>query len=228
MWTTPGWPRRPLVCFGRRVTLIGIVRARWRRAVVADPGAARGEDLHTAVQALEAAAGQFEDVLRAEIGQALKTSVFTRLRSGVCPRPEAARELVRTVRSALGEVRSGVAGAFVQAAWTVRGGEDAQRMVDLLSRRSSDAVFEQMPAVLRQRRGESAGEPWADRVAHAFGYRAWHDWEVSLTQASFGDGSTEESRTVTARFNLVEALSTGERRPASSARPPVDRPRVRT
>ncbi|MCQ8834837.1 hypothetical protein NQU54_38705 [Streptomyces samsunensis] len=62
---------------------------------------------------------------------------------------------------------------------------------------------------------EKAGEPWADRVAHTFDYRAWHDWEISLTHASFGDGSTEKFRKVTARSNPLESLSTGERRLAT-------------
>ncbi|MFE0043691.1 SbcC/MukB-like Walker B domain-containing protein [Streptomyces albireticuli] len=204
-----------LVRFDRQVTLISIENTDWRRAVVADPGAARGEDLHTAVQALEATAGQLEDDLRADIKQTLKTSLFTRLRSDVRLRREAAQELVRKIRSTLSEVRTGVAGVGVQVAWTVREDEDAQRMVDLISQPPSDAVFEQMYAVLRQRMDEKAGEPWADRVAHTFDYRAWHDWEISLTHASFGDGSTEKFRKVTARSNPLEALSTGERRLAT-------------
>ncbi|UVN53061.1 hypothetical protein [Streptomyces albus] len=115
--------------------MISIENTDWRRAVVADPGAARGEDLHTAVQALEATAGQLEDDLRADIKQTLKTSLFTRLRSDVRLRREAAQELVRKIRSTLSEVRTGVAGVGVQVEWTVREDEDAQRMVELISQR---------------------------------------------------------------------------------------------
>ncbi|MDT0382128.1 SbcC/MukB-like Walker B domain-containing protein [Streptomyces sp. DSM 42041] len=204
-----------LARFDRQVTLVSIEDTDWRRAIVADPGAARGEDLHAAVEALNATAGQLEDDLRADIKQTLKTSLFTRLRSDVRLRREAAQELVRKIRSTLSGVRTGVAGVGVQVAWTVREDEDAQRMVDLISQPPSDAVFEQMYAVLRQRMDEKAGEPWAERVAHTFDYRAWHDWEISLTHASFGDGSAEKFRKVTARSNPLEALSTGERRLAT-------------
>lgn len=204
-----------LARFDRQVTLVGIEDTDWRRAVVADPGAARGEDLHTAVQALQDTAAQLEEDLRADIKKTLKTSLFTRLRSDVRLRREAAQELVRKIRTTLKTVRTGVAGVGVQVAWTVREDEDAQRMVDLISQPPSDAVFEQMYVVLRQRMDEKAGEPWAERVAHTFDYRAWHDWEISLTHASFGDGTTETFRKVTARSNPLESLSTGERRLAT-------------
>jgi hypothetical protein len=204
-----------LARFDRQVTLVGIEDTDWRRAVVADPGAARGEDLHTAVEALQATATQLAEDLRADIKQALKTSLFTRLRSDVRLRREAAQELVRKIRTTLKEVRTGVAGVGVQVDWAVRKDDDAQRMVDLISQPPSDAVFEQMYAVLRQRMDEKAGEPWAERVAHTFDYRAWHDWDISLTHASFGDGTSEKFRTVTARSNPLESLSTGERRLAT-------------
>lgn len=204
-----------LARFDKQVTLISIEGTEWRRAVVAEPDATRGDDLHLAVEALHATAAQLEEDLREDVKRTLKTSMFTQLRRDIQVRREAARELVRQIRATLGEVRTGVANVGVQVDWTVREDEDAQRMVELISQPPSDETFEQMYSVLRQRMDETAGEAWAERVAHTFDYRAWHEWHISVTHSSFGDGSGEKFRTVTSRSNPLESLSTGERRLAT-------------
>lgn len=204
-----------LARFDRQVTLIGIEDAPWRRAVVADPAALRGEDVHTTVQDLNATAAQLEDDLRADVKQTLKTSLFTRLQRDIQLRRQAAYDLVGKIRVTLGGVRTGVADVGVQVEWDVRDEPDAQRMVDLIEQPSSDDTFEQMYDVLRQRMNEKAGEPWPERVAHTFDYRAWHDWKISVTHASFEAAGKEKFRVVTTRSNPLEALSTGERRLAT-------------
>ncbi|MFC7101079.1 SbcC/MukB-like Walker B domain-containing protein [Nonomuraea rubra] len=103
----------------------------------------------------------------------------------------------------------------VQVDWDVRKDEDAQHMIKLITQPPSEATFEQMYTVLRQRMDETVGEPWPDRVAHTFDYRAWHEWDISVTHSSFGDGSSEAFRKVSSRSNPLESLSTGERRLAT-------------
>ncbi|MEH0407383.1 SbcC/MukB-like Walker B domain-containing protein [[Kitasatospora] papulosa] len=204
-----------LARFDRQVTLVSIEDTPWRRAVVADPAAVRGEDVHTTVQALNATAAQLEDDLRADVKQTLKTSLFTRLQRDIQLRREAAWDLVGKIRTTLDDVRTGVADVGVQVEWGVRDDPDAQRMVHLIEQPPSDDTFEQMYDVLRQRMNEKVGEPWPDRVAHTFDYRAWHDWKISVTHASFEAAGKAKFREVTARSNPLEALSTGERRLAT-------------
>ncbi|MFE6129184.1 SbcC/MukB-like Walker B domain-containing protein, partial [Streptomyces sp. NPDC056437] len=175
----------------------------------------RGEDVHTTVQALNATAAQLEDDLRADVKQTLKTSLFTRLQRDIQLRREAAWDLVGKIHTTLKGVRTGVADVGVQVDWGVRDDPDAQRMVHLIEQPPSDDTFEQMYDVLRQRMNEKAGEPWPDRVAHTFDYRAWHNWKISVTHASFEAAGKEKFREVTARSNPLEALSTGERRLAT-------------
>ncbi|MFE4674265.1 SbcC/MukB-like Walker B domain-containing protein [Streptomyces sp. NPDC056723] len=204
-----------LAGFDRQVTLISIEDAPWRRAVVADPAAIRGEDVSTTLQDLHATAAQIEDDLRADIKQVLKTSMFTRMQRDIQLRREAATELVKKIRTTLKDVRTGVAQVGVQVVWEVRADPEAQRMVDLITQPPSDETFERMYEVLRDRMNEKAGEPWAERVAHTFDYRRWYDWTISVTHASFEAAGKEKFREVTARSNPLEALSTGERRLAT-------------
>ncbi|MFJ7593025.1 SbcC/MukB-like Walker B domain-containing protein [Streptomyces sp. NPDC097617] len=204
-----------LARFDRQVTLISIEDTPWRRAVVADPAAVRGEDVHLAVQALNATAAQLEDDLRADVKKTLKTSLFTRLQRDIQLRRQAAWDLVGKIRTTLDGVRTGVADVGVQVAWAVREDPDAQRMVDLIDQPPSDETFERMYDALRQRMNEKAGEPWPDRVAHTFDYRTWHEWKISVTHASFEAAGKEKFREVTPRSNPLEALSTGERRLAT-------------
>jgi hypothetical protein len=77
-------------------------------------------------------------------------------------------------------------------------------------------MFERMYDVLRQRMDESVGDTWADRVAHTFDYRAWHEWTISVTHSSFSDGDGDRFKEVNPRgMNPLETLSTGERRLAT-------------
>jgi chromosome segregation ATPase len=204
-----------LARFDRQVTLISIEDAPWRRAVVADPASVRGEDVHTTVTALNATAAQLEDDLRADIKQTLKTSLFTQLQRDIQVHREAARNLVDKICATLKGVRTGVADVGVQVEWDVRKDPAAEHMVNLIEQPPSDDTFEQMYDVLRRRMNEKAGEPWPDRVAHTFDYRAWHDWKISVTHASFEAAGKEKFREVTPRSNPLEALSTGERRLAT-------------
>ncbi|WP_432590511.1 SbcC/MukB-like Walker B domain-containing protein [Streptomyces sp. HD1123-B1] len=204
-----------LAGFDRQVTLLGIEDTPWRRAVVADPAAVRGEDVPTTVQDLKATAAQLEDDLRADIKQVLKTSLFTRLQRDIQLRRETALKLVTKIHDTLKGVRTGVAHVGVQVEWTVRNDPEAHRMVDLIGRPPSDETFEQMYDALRQRMNEKTGEPWAERVAHTFDYRSWYDWKISVTHASFEAAGKEKFREITARSNPLEALSTGERRLAT-------------
>ncbi|SHF63452.1 SbcC/MukB-like Walker B domain-containing protein [Streptoalloteichus hindustanus] len=204
-----------LARFDRQVVLASIEGTEWRRAVVADPGASRGEDLPAAVEKLTATAAQLEDDLRDDVKRTLKTGLFTQLRRDILVRREAAQELVRQIRRTLAEVRTGVANVGVQVEWTVREDEDARRMVELISQPQSDEIFEDMYTVLRQRMNERAGDSWKERVAHTFDYRSWHDWTISVTHSSFSDQNEGKFREVTARSNPLESLSTGERRLAT-------------
>jgi energy-coupling factor transporter ATP-binding protein EcfA2 len=204
-----------LAGFDRQVTLLSIEDTPWRRAVVADPAAVRGQDVPAAVQDLKATAAQLEDDLRADIKQVLKTSLFTRLQRDIQLRRQAAVELVTQIHDTLKDVRTGVAHVGVQVEWDVRDDPEAQRMVDLIGKPPSDDTFEQMYDALRQRMNEKAGEPWAERVAHTFDYRSWYDWTISVTHASFEAAGKEKFREITARSNPLEALSTGERRLAT-------------
>jgi hypothetical protein len=205
-----------LARFSRQVTVFTIEGTDWRRAVVADPEAARGEDLHLTVEGLRRAAEQLDADLRDDVKQTMKTGLFTQLRRDIQLRREAAQQLVRQIRTTLGGVRTGVAKVGIEVEWSVRKDEDAQRMVELISQPPSDEVFDQMYAVLRQRMDEAAGEEWKDRVAHTFDYRAWHEWRIWVTHSSFGDSTAKERfREVTSRSNPLESLSTGERRLAT-------------
>ncbi|WP_433261617.1 SbcC/MukB-like Walker B domain-containing protein [Actinosynnema sp. CS-041913] len=204
-----------LARFDRQVVLVTVDDTEWRRAVVADPGATRGEDLHVAVGKLEATATQLEDDLRDDVKRTLKTSLFTELRRDILVRRDAAQELVRQIRRTLDGVRTGVAKVGVQVEWNVREDEDARRMVDLISQPQSDDIFEDMYIVLKQRMSEKVGDSWKDRVAHTFDYRSWHDWRITVTHSSFTDQKQEKFREVTARSNPLDSLSTGERRLAT-------------
>ena len=204
-----------LARFGRQVTLVTIDGTDWRRAVVADPEAARGEDLHRTIEGLRKAAEQLEGDLREDVKRAMKTGLFTQLQQDVQLRREAAQELVRKIRETLAGVRTGVANVGVEVDWQVRKDEDAQRMVELVSQPPSDEVYEQMYTVLRQRMDETAGEEWKDRIEHAFDYRSWHDWEIKVTHSSFAHDGQEKFRDVTTRSNPLDSLSTGERRLAT-------------
>ncbi|MFE5143934.1 SbcC/MukB-like Walker B domain-containing protein [Streptomyces fagopyri] len=204
-----------LAGFDRQVTLVGIEDTPWRRAVVADPAAVRGQDVATTIQDLNATAAQLEDDLRADIKQVLKTSLFTRLQRDIQLRRQAAVELVAQIHDTLEDVRTGVAHVGVQVEWDVRDNPEAERMVDLIDKPPSDDTFEEMYDALRQRMNEKAGEPWAERVAHTFDYRSWYDWKISVTHASFEAAGKEKFREITARSNPLEALSTGERRLAT-------------
>ncbi|WP_051771228.1 SbcC/MukB-like Walker B domain-containing protein [Lentzea albidocapillata] len=204
-----------LARFDRQVVMETVEGTDWRRAVVADPGAGRGEDLHIAVGKLESTAAQLEEDLRDDVKRTLKTSLFTQLRRDILVRMDAAKELVRQIRGTLAEVRTGVADVGVQVEWVVREEDDAKRMVKLIGLPQSDDVFEDMYTVLRNRMNEKAGDSWKDRVAHTFDYRSWHEWKISVTHASFTGPNQERFREVNARSNPLETLSTGERRLAT-------------
>jgi hypothetical protein len=206
-----------LARFGRQVTVFTIEGTDWRHAIVADPEATRGEDLHQAVEGLRRAAEQLDSDLREDVKQTMRTGLFTQLQRDIQVRREAAQELVRKIRKTLGGVRTGVANVGIDVDWTVRKDNDAQRMVELISQPPSDEVYDQMYAVLRQRMDEVAGEEWKDRVAHTFDYREWHEWTIRVTHSSFGnDGSgTGKFKEVSPRSNPLESLSTGERRLAT-------------
>ncbi|MFE0154693.1 SbcC/MukB-like Walker B domain-containing protein [Nonomuraea sp. NPDC059007] len=204
-----------LARFNRQVVLVTVEDTEWRRAIIADPDATRGDDLDLALQALHASIAQLEEDLRDDVKQTMKTGMFTKLRRDIQVRRDAARELVRQIRATLREVRTGVANVGVQVDWDVRKDEDAQHMIRLITQPPSEATFEQMYTVLRQRMDETVGEPWPDRVAHTFDYRAWHEWDISVTHSSFGDGNSEAFRKVSSRSNPLESLSTGERRLAT-------------
>lgn len=205
-----------LARFNRQIVLVTVEDTEWRRAVIAEPDATRGDDLDLTLQALQASIAQLEEDLRDDVKKTLKTGLFTKLRRDIQLRLDAARVLVRQIRDTLQEVRTGVAGVGVQVDWNVReGDEDAKHMIELITQPPSEATFEQMYTVLRQRMDETVGEPWPDRVAHTFDYRAWHEWDIFVTHSSFGDGGTEVFRKVSSRSNPLESLSTGERRLAT-------------
>lgn len=202
---------RELAAFDRQVTLFSIEGTTWRRAEIADPEAPRGQDLHAAVEDLRATAAGLEEDLSEDVKRTMKSSMFTQLRQDIMVRREAAQSLVRQISDTLGKVRTGVAKVGVKVEWDVRKEENAKRMVDLISKPPSDETHDQMYSVLRQRMRDKEGEPWADRVAHAFDYRAWHEWKIWVTHASF-DKNESRFKEVTNRSNPMESLSTGERR----------------
>ncbi|MFI0941351.1 SbcC/MukB-like Walker B domain-containing protein [Streptomyces sp. NPDC021020] len=205
-----------LAKFNRQIILTNVSGTAWQRCEVADPAAARGQDLRTAVEALRAAATQLEQDLRADIKKAIKTSMFAQLQRDVQVRQDLAQQLVRQITTTLQGVRTGVARVGVKVEWAVRGDADAQAMVELVKSPPSDEMFERMYDVLRQRMEESIGDTWTDRVAHTFDYRAWHEWKISVTHASFGDGNGDHFKEVKPRgANPLETLSTGERRLAT-------------
>jgi hypothetical protein len=204
-----------LTRFDRQVTLQTIPGSDWRRAIVAAPDALDGEDLHTTVLTLRETAHQLETDLRDDVKVTLKTSLFTALRRDIATRRAAAQELVRQIRSTLGDVRTGVARVGVEVDWKVKRDPDAQRMIELVRALPSDDTFEQMYEVLRQRLEEATGDTWESRVAHTFDYRLWHEWDIKVTHASFGEGKTEAFRQLTARSNPLASFSTGEMRLAT-------------
>lgn len=204
-----------LARFDQQVDIATISGTQWRRATLAAPNATIGEDLRAAVEALRATSARLRSDLRDDVKATLKTSMFTQLRRDIQDRRELAQELVRQIRSTLAGVRTGIAKVGVEIDWVVREDADARRMVELISAPPSDETFEQMYEVLHQRMEESRGDAVAGRVADAFDYRTWHEWKISVTHASFGDGSTERFRPVSARSNPLKALSTGESRLAT-------------
>ncbi|MFJ2901943.1 SbcC/MukB-like Walker B domain-containing protein [Streptomyces sp. NPDC087212] len=205
-----------LARFNRQVILTNVSGTSWQRAEVADPAAARGQDLRTAVEALRAAVAQLEQDLRADIKKAIKTSMFAQLQRDVQVRQDLAQQLVRQIGQTLEDVRTGVARVGVRVEWAVRKDADAKAMVELVNSPPSDEMFERMYDVLRQRMDESVGDTWADRVAHTFDYRAWHEWKISVTHSSFSNGGGDRFKEVKPRgANPLETLSTGERRLAT-------------
>jgi hypothetical protein len=204
-----------LVRFDRQITLQTIPGTDWRRAVVAAPDSAVGEDLHETVLALRHTAEQLEGDLRDDVKDTLKTSMFTALRREIATRRSAAQELVRQIRATLGGVRTGVARVGVEVDWKVKRDPDAQKMIELVGALPSDETFQQMYEVLHQRLEEATGDTWQARVAHTFDYRVWHEWDIKVTHASFGDGTTEVFRPLTARSNPLASFSTGEMRLAT-------------
>ncbi len=204
-----------LIRFDRQVTLQTIPGTDWRRAVVAAPDSAGGEDLQETVLALRQTAEQLDRDLRDDVKDTLKTSMFTALRREIATRRAAAQELVRQIRATLGSVRTGVARVGVEVDWKVKKDPDAQRMIELVSALPSDETFQQMYEVLHQRLEEATGDSWEARVAHTFDYRAWHEWDIKVTHASFGDGAAEVFRPLTARSNPLASFSTGEMRLAT-------------
>lgn len=204
-----------LVRFDRQVTLQTIPGTDWRKAVVAAPDAVIGEDLHETVMTLRQTAEQLESDLRDDVKVTLKTSMFTALRRDIATRRATAQDLVRQIRATLAGVRTGVARVGVEVDWKVKPDPDAQKMVELVSALPSDETFQQMYEVLHQRLEEATGDTWEARVAHTFDYRAWHEWDIKVTHTSFGDGSAEVFRPLTARSNPLASFSTGEMRLAT-------------
>ncbi|XHM65376.1 SbcC/MukB-like Walker B domain-containing protein [Streptomyces nigra] len=205
-----------LARFNRQIILTNVSGTAWQRAEVADPAAARGQDLRAAVEALRGAVAQLEQDLRADIKKAIKTSMFAQLQRDVQVRQDLAQQLVRQIGQTLQDVRTGVARVGVKVEWEVRKDADAKAMVELVKSPPSDEMFERMYDVLRQRMDESVGDTWADRVAHTFDYRAWHEWTISVTHSSFSDGGSDRFKEVKPRgMNPLETLSTGERRLAT-------------
>ncbi|RJQ92542.1 SbcC/MukB-like Walker B domain-containing protein [Amycolatopsis panacis] len=204
-----------LTRFDRQVTVQTIPGTDWRRAVVAAPDALGGEDLHTTVLTLRETAEQLENDLRGDVKSTLKTSMFTALRREIATRRTAAEDLVRQIRVTLEDVRTGVARVGVEVDWKVKDDPDAKRMIELVKALPSDETFEQMYEVLRQRLEDANGETWEARVAHTFDYRAWHEWVIKVTHASFGDGKAEAFRALTPRSNPLASFSTGEMRLAT-------------
>ncbi|WP_185447216.1 SbcC/MukB-like Walker B domain-containing protein [Kribbella qitaiheensis] len=205
-----------LARYDRQVTLHSIEGTNWRRAVVADPESIQGQDLQQAVSSRRDEAAQLERDLREDMKEAMRAGLFTQLYRDINLRRQTAMELVRQIQTTLEGVRTGVAQVGVQVAWRVRDDDDAKQMVDLISRPPSDEVFDQMYTVLRQRMNEMPGESFEKRVAHAFDYRAWHQWDIEITHASFGQTAGKAVfHRVTARTNPLGSLSTGERRLAT-------------
>lgn len=205
-----------LARFNRQVILTNVSGTGWQRAEVADPAAARGQDLRAAVEALRAAVAQLEQDLRADIKKAIKTSMFAQLQRDVQVRQDLAQHLVEQIGRTLRDVRTGVAQVGVKVEWAVRKDADAKAMVELVNSPPSDEMFERMYDVLRQRMDESVGDTWADRVAHTFDYRAWHEWTISVTHSSFSGGDGDRFKEVKPRgVNPLETLSTGEGRLAT-------------
>jgi len=180
---------------------------------VAAPDAGRGEDLLATVTALRDMARQIGEDLKDDFKRTMKTSLFTNLRRDIVTRRELAQELVRGIRRTLQGIRTDVAQVGVQVEWTPKKDPDAQAMIDLISAAPNDETFDGMYKVLRTRMDEAVGEDWNKRVAHAFDYREWHYWKITITHANFTiRPGVEEFHEVTARSNPLERLSTGERR----------------
>ncbi|MER5459057.1 SbcC/MukB-like Walker B domain-containing protein [Micromonospora sp. NPDC002389] len=204
-----------LAAFDQQVDIATLDGTDWRRVTLAATNAAVGEDLLEAVATLRATTARLEADLREDVKATLKTSMFTQLRRDIQERRELARDLVRQIRATLAGVRTGVERVGVEVDWTVRHDPDAQRMIELLIAPPSDETFNQMYEVLRQRMDDASAEAWADRVAHTFDYRSWHEWNISITHRSFSSDGSEVFRPVTARSNPLKSLSTGESRLAT-------------
>ncbi|MFC7101078.1 hypothetical protein ACFQQB_11720 [Nonomuraea rubra] len=92
-----------LARFNRQVVLVTVEDTEWRRAIIAEPDATRGDDLDLALQALHASIAQLEEDLRDDVKQTMKTGMFTKLRRDIQVRRDAARELVRQIREPFGK-----------------------------------------------------------------------------------------------------------------------------
>ncbi|MFD0580944.1 SbcC/MukB-like Walker B domain-containing protein [Dactylosporangium darangshiense] len=204
-----------LMKFRQQVDIATLDGTDWRRVTLVATNAAVGEDLLQAVATLRATTSRLEADLREDVKATLKTSMFTELRRDIQDRRELAQELVRQIRATLAGVRTGVERVGVEVDWTVRQDPDAQRMIELLTAPPSDDTFNQMYEVLRKRMDDAATEAWADRVAHTFDYRSWHEWHINITHRSFSTDGSEVFRPVNARSNPLKALSTGESRLAT-------------
>ncbi|MEV6929670.1 SbcC/MukB-like Walker B domain-containing protein [Dactylosporangium sp. NPDC051485] len=204
-----------LARFDQQVDITTLDGTDWRRVTLAATNAAVGEDLLQAVANLRAVTGRLEDDLRGDVKATLKTSMFTELRRDIQSRRELAQELVRQIRATLAGVRTGVERVGVEVDWAIRQDPDAKRMIELLTAPPSDETFNQMYEVLRKRMDDASTEAWADRVAHTFDYRSWHEWNISITHRSFSTDSAEVFRPVNARSNPLKSLSTGESRLAT-------------
>jgi ABC-type dipeptide/oligopeptide/nickel transport system ATPase component len=210
--TTMRSVNQALAVFDQQLDSTTLEGTEWRRITLAAPNAAVGEDLRQAAETLRATAEGLEGDLRHDIKATLKTSMFTQLRRDIQTRREAAQDLVRRIRETLTNVRTGVARVGVQVDWKVRDDDNSQQMVTLLGAPPSDEVFDQMYEILRERMEDADDQTWAERVAHTFDYRSWHQWEISVTHASFG---ADQFKPVNARSNPLKGLSTGESRLAT-------------
>ncbi|MFD1364406.1 SbcC/MukB-like Walker B domain-containing protein [Actinoplanes sichuanensis] len=204
-----------LAKYDQQVNISTIDGPGWRRVTLAAVNAAVGDDLFQAITALRAAVSRLEVDLREDLKATLKNAMLNELRRDIRTRRELARELVRQIRETLAGVRTGVERVGVEVDWLVRKDSDAQRMIELLGADGTDDTFDQMYEVLRKRMDDASDEAWNDRVAHAFDYRSWHQWDIRITHRTFGGDGPEVFREVNARSNPLKSLSTGEARLAT-------------